>query len=260
MRAKILTVAGLAVALALPAESAAKPPLVEPEDGPDPRGLTLQGSGLARVKPPAELNEKTIRRAVEAARAVARVNALRDARRRARALAKAAGLTLGAVQAITGRLSDSERLFGPDRFCRRGRCRAPGLAGASVRVTFATVETSAVVPSGRVVAASGSETASARPRRRANPSIRAALRRAQLASDSLALDGAGQHAGGVARAAGFELGSLFALAEEPRQSFAYDLLNGPFGPGRFCGSTRRGRRCYIPAALSVLRVTFVVAD
>lgn len=265
MPARILTVAGLVVALAVPAGTAAKPPLVEPDDGPDPRGLTLQGSGLARVEPPARLNGKAIRRAVEAARSTARVNALHGARRRARALASAAGLHLGPVQAATERLSDSERFVGPDSFCRRNRCRAPAFAGVSIRVTFATLETSAASLTGRAVVASGTATVPLRPRRQTNPSIRAALAQAQLVADPLALRTAGQRAGGVARAAGFELGSLFALAEEPRQPFAFDLLNGPFGPGRFCGTIRRRRgpstrRCYLPAASSVLRLTFVIAD
>lgn len=265
MPAKILTVAVLLLAVALPADALAKPPLVEPEEGPDPRGLTLQGSGLARVERPERLTEKTIRRAVEEARSAAQVNAIRDARRSARSLAKAAALTLGRPQAVTDRLSDSERLFGPDRFCRRGRCRAPEFAGGSVRVTFATLETSALALTGRAIVASGSAIAPLRPRRLTNASIRRALGRAQLVADPLALRGAGRRARGVARAAGIELGSLVALAEEPDQPFGYGLLNGPFGPGRFCGMSgrRRGpkvRRCYLPATKSVLRVTFAVTD
>lgn len=266
MSATILSLAGLLVALAMPAGALAKPPLGEPEEGPDPRGLTIQGSGVARVERPARLSEKTIRRAVDAARSTAQVHALRDARRRASALATAAGLTLGPAQAAIDRLSDLERFVGPDRFCRRGRCRGlPAYAGVSMRVTFATLETSAVATTGRAIVASGSATAPVRPRRETNPSIRAALGQAQVLADPLALRSARRRASGVARAAGFELGSLFALAEEPRQPFAFDLLNGAFGPGRFCGTIRRRRRpkvrrCYIPTASSVLRVTFAVDD
>lgn len=259
MGAKILTVAGVLVFFAVPAGALAKPPLVEPDEGPDPRGLTLQGSGLGRVEVPTRLNERTIRGAVAGARLVAQRDALRNARVRARALAKAAGLTLGTIQAVTDRLSDSERFVGPDRYCRRRGCRVPPFAGASVRVTFATVETSSVAAAGPVIVASGGAFAKPRPKRRTSPSIRAALGRAQLAADPLALAAARRRATGLAEAAGFTLGSLFALAEEPRQPFFGDLLTGIFGPGRFCrrAGRTRVRRCYPPAASSVLRVTFV---
>lgn len=264
MRAKILTLAGLVAALAVPTGALAKPPLVEPEEGPDPRGLTLQGSGLARVERPARLREKTIQRAVDAARLEAQSKALRDARRRAVSLARVAGLTLGAAQAVTGRLTDSER-FSPESVCWRDRCRVPRFAGASVRVTFATLETSAVSVTGVAVVASGSATRAVRPRRKTNPSVRAALARAQLIADPLALRSAERRASGLARAAALGRGSLFALAEEPPQPFAFNLLNGAFGPGRFCGTVRRRERprvhrCYVPAVSAVLRLTLVGAS
>ena len=72
--------------------------------------------------------------------------------------------------------------------------------------------------------ASGSATFPVHPRRRNSPSIRAALARAQLVADPLALRSAERRAAGVARAADMRPGALFALAEEPRQPFAADIL------------------------------------
>jgi hypothetical protein len=44
----------------LPAPSLAKPFFVDPDEEPDPRGLTISGSGLARVEPPRHLGEDSI--------------------------------------------------------------------------------------------------------------------------------------------------------------------------------------------------------
>ena len=269
MYLKIAVSAALMLALALPATASAKGPFVEPDDLPDPRGLTMQGSGLSRVERPKRLSERTIGRAVDAARAAAQAKALRNARRRARALARVAGLTLGSVQAVADRVLDSERFGIPGRHCGRRGCRVPPLAGASVRVTFARSRPRRSLPR-RAIVASGSATVPVHPRRRNSPSIRAALARAQLVADPLALRSAGRRAAGVAWAADMRPGALFALAEEPRQPFAADIVTNVYGgPGRFCSSPRRGRRaragrpharsrvrrCYIPEANSVLRVT-----
>jgi hypothetical protein len=270
---------GLLLAAVVSASASAKPVFVEPDDGSDPRGLTVSGRGLARVDAPRRLSERSIDRAVEAVQPLAERHAIRDARQRALVLARAAGLTLGAVQAVTARTPDTE-LFGPSRHCHRWRsrlrCTAPPFATASIRVTFATAETSAVAPIGRAIIASGSGTGPVRPRQRTSPAIRAALRRAQLVADPAALAVAVRRAAGTARASGLERGPLFALAEEPRQPFVQDILSGAFGPGRFCGTIRRFRsrrdpvtgrthripgprvrRCYMPAVSSVIRVTLV---
>jgi hypothetical protein len=280
MPSKALCAIGVLVVAGVPAPAAAKPFFVEPDDGPDPRGLTLSGSGLARVEPPRRLTERSIERAVEAVAPAAEARAVRDARVRAVAVARAAGLTLGAIQAVSTRVPDAE-LYGPTRYCHRARrqrarlrCSAPPFATASIRVTFATAETSAVAETGRAVVASGSGTAQVRPRQRRSPSIRAALRRARLAADPAALAAALARARGAARAAGLRTGPVFSLAEEPRQPFAQDILSGSFGPGRFCGTIQRirfirdpdggrprrvrgprVRRCYVPGVSSVFRVT-----
>ena len=273
MSSKALFCAIALLLLGAPAPVLAKPFFVEPDDGPDPRGLTLFGSGLARVERPVHLSEAAIERAVRAVTPTAERRAMRDARRRAVALARAAGLTLGEVQAVRTRVPDSE-LFGDDRYCHR-RCQVPPFATASIRVTFATDETSATAPTGRAIVASGSDSAAVRPSRRTSPAIRSALRRAQLAADPRAYAAALRSARGAARAAGLRRGALFSLAEEPRQPFSQDILSGTFGPGRFCGTIRRVtlrrdpdsgrrrpvrgprvRRCYIPGVSSLLRVTF----
>jgi hypothetical protein len=268
--------------LVAPAAASAKPIFVEPDDGPDPRGVTVGGSGLARIEAPRRPSEATIQRAVADAKPLAEERAVRDARRRAVALAARAGLTLGPIQAVRVSVGDSER-FGAATYCRRARrpprlrCHVPRFATASLRVTFATAETSAVGRTGRAVVASGTGTVRVRARRRTSPAIRAALARAQLVADPLALSAARRSAAGAARAAGLRPRALFALAEEPRQPFAPDVVSGVFGPGEFCRRIRRvsyrrdpdtGRfhtirgprvlRCYVPPATSVIRVTYAV--
>lgn len=276
------TCAVVGALLLAPAGASAKPVFVEPDEGPDPRGVTIYGSGLARVEPPQRLREDTIKRAVADAKPLAEARAVRAARRRAAAIAARAGLTLGAIQAVRVAIPDRER-FGAVSYCRRIRraprlrCRVPSFATASFRVTFATAETSAATPRGRAVVASGTGTAQVRPRRRTSPAIRVALARAQLVADPIALAAARRSAAGAARAAGLRPDALFALAEEPRQPFAADIVSGTFGPGRFCRRIRqvrferdpdtgrwrtirgpRVRRCYVPAASSVIRVTYSV--
>jgi hypothetical protein len=273
---------GLLLAAVLCGSASAKPFFVEPDDVPDPRGLTVSGGGLARVEPPRRPSEDSIERAVAAVQPRAERRAMREARRRAVAVARVAGLTLGAVQAVTARLPDTER-FGPTRYChsRRGRrprlrCTVPPFATASIRVTFATAETTAVAPTGRAIVASGGGSAPVRPRHETSPSIRAALRRAQFAADPGALVVALRRATGAARASRLERGPIFAVAEEPRPPFTQDILSGTFAPGRFCGTIRRFRyrrdpstgrvrrmrrpsvrRCYTPDVSSVFRVTLV---
>jgi hypothetical protein len=276
------TCAVVGALLVVPVAANAKPVFVEPDDGPDPRGLTIYGSGLARVEPPRQLREDTIVRALADAQPLAEAGAVRSARRRAIGLAGRAGLTLGSIQAVRVGIPDRER-YGAVSHCRRVRrpprlrCRVPRFAAASLRVTFATAETSAAAASGRAVVASGIGTVTARPRRRTSPAVRAALARAQLVADPLALAAARGSAFGAARAARLRPRTLFSLAEEPRQPFAQDIVSGAFGPGEFCRRIRRVSyrrdpdtgmfrtvrgprvlRCYVPPATSVIRMTYVV--
>jgi hypothetical protein len=267
---KILVALALLLVTAVPAQ--AKPIFAEPEEGPDPRGLTVSGDALARVKAPTRLSERTITRAVDAARPTALTRAIDKAHRRARALAEVAGLTLGPALAVTDRFPDLWDYPNPYRYCntprprRRLRCRAPDFAAASVRITFATAETSAVRPATRAVVASGNGGVLVRPQRKTSASIRAALTRAQLAADPLALRDARHTAAGVARAAALQRGSLLALAEAPSRYFFPNLIAGTYGgPGRFCGIVRRRpgdpgrRRCRVPEMVSELRVTYAAS-
>lgn len=268
-----------ALLTSVPASALAKGPLREPDEGPDPRGLTLSGSGVARVKAPTRRSEQTIEQAIAAARPQALSRALEQARVRARALAAGAGLTLGDVRAVTEREAEDESGFGElSRHCdgRGRRCRVPALTVATLTVTFATAETSTAAPAGRAIVASGSASAPVRPRnRRRDDSIRQALFTARLAAAPGALAAARRDAEETARAAGIELGPLGSIAEvrRPFEDFAF----GSFGPGRFCGTTVRPvfrrdpatgrrrvvrrvrqRRCFYPReAAVVLRVTFL---
>jgi uncharacterized protein YggE len=271
-----------AVALAaIAGRAVAKGPLAEPDSGPDPRGLTLSGTGLAYVTPPARPTDASIRQAVDAAKARAMARAVAQARSRAQALAATAGLTLGDAQAVTERDAAAEFGFVQERYCSRGRrphCRVPLFSAATVTVTFATAETSAATPAGRALVADGDTAAPVRPRnRRSSASIRRAIEATRLAAAPVALAAARADADRLARGSGIPLGALFSIAEV-RRPFD-DPTAGPFGPGRFCGTIRRPifrrdpatgrprivrrateRRCYFSTTLTVgLRVTFLPA-
>jgi hypothetical protein len=272
-----------AALLAGPSAAVGKGPLAEPDDGPDPRGLTLEGSGLAYVTAPAHLSETSIRRAVAAARPHAVARAVGQARVRAQALATAAGLTLGEVQAVTERDQAAELGFpGDEQYCARRarpRCRVPLFAGAAVRATFATAETSATVAAGRALVASGTGEAAVRPRgRRDSASIRRALLEGRVAAAPLALDEARIDAAQVGAAAGLTLGGVFSIAEI-RRPYDDPYVQGSFGPGRYCGTINRTiyrrdpatgrrravrrvreRRCFFSTRTTVaLRVTYLPA-
>jgi hypothetical protein len=271
-----------AACIAVPTQVFAKGPLAEPDEGPDPRGLTVSGSGLALLKKPSRLTEASIQRSIVAARPRALARAVDQARLRARELATAAGLTLGDVRAVTERDAAAELSYGSERHCfrarvrgvRRLRCRFPVMTAATVNVTFATSETSAAASTGRALVAVGSGRAAVTPlNRRSSASISRALLRARLAAMPPALADARQDAQSTARAAGMELGAVFSVAEV-RRPFD-DLAQGSFGPGRYCGTVRRAivrrdpktgrrrvlrtvqqRRCYFSSEVSTaIRVT-----
>jgi hypothetical protein len=281
MRRVILLLLCAAMLAAVAGRAGAKGPLVEPDTGPDPRGLRLSGTGLAYVTPPARPTDASIGRAVDAAKPHAMARAVAQARARAEAFAATAGLTLGDAQAVTERDAATELGFGQERYCSqtpRPRCRVPLFSTVTVTVTFATAETSAATPAGRALVADGDAAAAVRPRnRRSSASIRRAMDAARLAAAPVALAEARADADRLARGAGIPLGALFSIAEV-RRPFD-DWSAGPFGPGRFCGTIRRPifrrdpatgrtrivrrvseRRCYFPTTLSVgLRVTYLPA-
>ncbi|HWH96511.1 MAG TPA: hypothetical protein VNT03_21800 [Baekduia sp.] len=277
MRRLICLLLSAAALGAIPGQAGAKGPLVEPDTGPDPRGLTLSGTGLAYVTRPARATDTSIRRAVAAARPSAIARAVAQARRRAQALAATARLTLGPAQDVTERDATTELGLGEERYCSRGgrpRCRVPLFSAAGVTVTFATAQTSAAVAAGRALVADGDGTAAVRPRdRRSSASIRRAMDAARVAAAPAALVEARADADGLARAAGIPPGPVFSIAEVRRP---YEAV-GSFGPGRFCGTVRRPvfgrdpgtgrrrvvrrisqRRCFFSTTVSVgLRITLV---
>jgi uncharacterized protein YggE len=232
---------------ALPAAAAAKGPPREPDEGPDPRGLTLSGTGAAEVRMSGRPTRASIERAVAAARPTAVASAVRRARARARALAGAAGLTLGPAVAVTERDRGIEQGSpGRERYCfppRRGApagCTAPRLAVAAVSVTFATAQTTGAVLTGRALVVPGIAAAPVLPEdRRSSPSIGRALLAAQDAATPAALAAGRRAARAIAFAAGMRAGALVAIAEV-RRPFE-DFSQGSFGPGRFCGMVRRYR-------------------
>lgn len=121
--------------LAVPTPAGAKGPVAEGSDSPDPRGVTMSGTGLARVTAPRRLSDETIRRAVDEARPTALSRAINEARDRATAVAEASGLTLGELVAVEDRETQAGHFgpFGEDRFCRRPRRSAGALRGPELR-------------------------------------------------------------------------------------------------------------------------------
>jgi uncharacterized protein YggE len=270
-----------ATLLAAPGVAWAKGPLADPEERPDPRGLSVSGSGVAYVTPPVQPSEASIRRAVASAKPRAMARAIAQARTRARALATAAGLTLGDAVAVSERDQQAEQGFvdevGSCGRRARPRCRVPLFSAATVTVTFATVETSETASAGGALVAAGTGQARVAPAdRRSSASIRRAMLAARLAAAPAALAEAGRDAESIGAGAGLPLGGIFAIAEIQRPYD--DPAIGSFGPGRFCGTVRRPvfrrdpatgrrrvvrriaqRRCFFSRTATVaLRVTYAL--
>lgn len=287
-RTPLVLLCSLLVLLLTAGTAGGKGPLPEPDEGPDARGLTLSGTGVALVRPPAARTDAAIERVVQAARPAALRRAVEEARRRAGVLAARAGLTLGALQAVRERDPDEEGGHGnaTGRHCFRSgrrradgrrelRCTVPTYAVATVSATWATAQTSAAAPAGGAITAAGADSVRVTPRnRRSSPSIRQGILRAQLDALPGALAAARRDAEAAAAGAGMRPGAVFSIAEVRRP---FDPVAGTFGPGRFCGEVRqairrrdprtgrrrvvrevRRRRCFAPTEASVLlRVTLL---
>lgn len=282
----VVTVAALL--LVVPMSVGAKGPVAERSDAPDPPGITMGGTGLARVTAPRRLSDDSIRRPVAAARPTAVSRAINESRSRAKAVAEAMGLTLGEVVALDDRESQAERFgpFGGDRFCRRSRrsrrerCEVPKFAVAAVTVTFSTRETDAAAQSERTITATGDGQVHVNPTRRTSRSIRRALLDAGMDAIAPALATARADAQALARSGHLQLGPVISIAQQTSSPFGEPLFEagafGPFGPGDFCGTiTRpivrrdpqtgrrrvvrrvRQRRCFFPSEVtSSMRITF----
>jgi hypothetical protein len=214
--------AGIAICLALALPSAAHAQYTPSQEDPPP-GVTITGAGLARA----------------GHEPLAALRALRDARRRALAIARAAGLRLGGVTKVE--LQDTFPQFG-ERSPRAGP-----LTGSVATVTYAIVNGATGADGAREVSAYGEAWARARPRDpRGNRSIRRALFGARAAVTPRAARAAVSNARRAASAAGLELGPIVSIAQ-PAEPYFYDPALGTFGPGRYCAKVRRHgsgkRRC-----------------
>lgn len=253
----------VALLLLLPAATAAKVFAVAEEP---PPGITVSGGGLARVAEPGRLTTQSIDRAVEAARPTAVARALRDAGERAAAIAAAAGVQLGRLEAVE--VDDAFGQFGSRAPSCRGprgrgvRCRAPLFTGVSATATYAIGGATAEAEDAREVESYAIASAAVEPAKpRRNGSIRKALLRARRVAIPKAVAAARRSVELAAQSAGLTLGRLVSIAEQ-REGYPYpypDQTLGSFGAGRFCGMVRRGRRghrvwrksCYFPRTLDV---------
>jgi uncharacterized protein DUF541 len=243
-------------------------------------GITMTGSGLAPVEAPSRPSESSIQRAVDAAHPTAVDRAVRDARRRAAAIAEGAGLELGEIAALE--LDDTFPQFGPPRaHCRPRRdkpprCRVPEFTAAVATATFEIVGGAEGAEGTRTVSAYGSGSVEVEPENpRSNSSIRRAIREARLAVIPAAAALARRNVETAARSTGMTLGGVVSVSEQ-QLFYPYDASFGRFGPGRFCGVVRRSRvrrdpatgrfrvirtvsrrRCFFPRTLTLrLEATF----
>lgn len=208
-------------------------------------GLTMSGTGLARVAAPTRPSDDSIQRAIEAAQPSAASRAVRDARRRSAAIARAVGVQLG--RAVKVELQDEFPQFGqPRRHCRvprrhePPRCRTPTFTAAVATVTFSIVGGIQGTEDGVEVEAYGSASAPVGPEnRRSNRSIRRALEAARVAVTPDAAAAARRSAATAARSAGLRLGPVVSISEQQPYPYFYDAALGSFGPGEFCGVVRR---------------------
>jgi uncharacterized protein DUF541 len=225
------------------------------------------------VAKPSHLSDLSIQDAVDAAQPIAATHAVADARKRAQAIAEAAGVQLGEVDQVE--LQDTFQQFRQSQsHCRRSRrtrrlrCRVPPLAAAAARVTFSIVDGAQGAEDAREVQAYGAASVPVEPKNpRSNRSIRQALFAARLAVIPEAAAAAHENVETAARAAGLELGGTVSFSEQGEPYF-YDVALGSFAPGQYCRVVRtairrrdpqtgrrrvvrrvRRRRCFFPRTL-----------
>lgn len=150
-------------------------------------------------------------------------------------------------------------------------------AGAVAGATATTAAAQTPVEPTTITASGSASAAVRRPAKPSDGTISKAVEDARIASGPRAVINARQQAELLAGALGLRLGALQAVTEGTGFPFGPYGINGTFGPGRFCGTTRRrifrltadGRRvatgrirarygCRIPASVTTsVSVTFL---
>jgi len=183
-------------------------------------GISITGIGFARNGPGAP----------GAARAVAVSRALRDAGRRARAVAEAIGVEVGPIEEV--------ELREPGQFADH---RPSAIAAAVATVRLAIVGGATDPGSSRAVQAYGSAFAPVRAgSERRSRAIKLAMLAARRRVTPEAARAARANAAAAARSAGLALGGLVSVSEAPAPFYGYgssfyDPALGQVGPGQFCG-------------------------
>jgi hypothetical protein len=201
-------------------------------------GLTVSGAGLARVKAPPKVTEDSIQQALEAARVDAIARAIADARRRAEGIAAAAGIALGATDAV-----ELDRALPEREPCRRRRgtdelrCVVPAFTSGAATVTFEIVGGASSSDGARELSALGAGSAVVAVARQTSPSIRHALFAARRVATSEAARAARKRVDLAAQGSGLTLGAPLSIVEQ-LSPYGGTLL-GAFAPGRYCGIVRR---------------------
>jgi hypothetical protein len=254
---------------AIPGQALASGPFGQPQEDYGP-GITVAGAGLARVPAPSRLTERSIEQAIDSVRPRAVARAFADARRRAEAIAGAAGVSLGGAHAVE--LGPGFLQREPCRRSRRTRelrCVAPSFTSSSATVTFEIVGGASSSEGSRELSASATGSVAVAFERRTSPAIRHALFAARLAATPVAASAARENVELAAGASGLRLGQLFSIVEQTNP-YGYDPVLGAFAPGTFCGMVSRGvvrrdpetglrrvvrrrrvRRCFAPRTFQV---------
>jgi uncharacterized protein YggE len=119
------------------------------------------------------------------------------------------------------------------------------VAVAVVAVALAVATPALAASTGQTITATGTGRVKVKPaNRHSNASIAAAEKAAQKASVPLAISDAKSEAQQYAAAAGLTLGPLVSISDEVSNSpygpfFGDSYQQGPFGPGKYCGTVRQ---------------------
>lgn len=240
-------VIGLAAALALfvPAAAQGKGALATEADASP--GITITGIGFARPGAVASASGEARESSTDAVNPTALARAVGDARRRAKGIAAALGVQVGATTEVD--LRDIGQ-FARSRLCssqaakKLSQCQQPTLTAAAVTVTFEIVGAPDSAPAAGAVQAQGEASVAIEPTDPTrNQPIRKAVLSARQAATPQAAEAARRNAERAARAGGLGLGGVVSVSEVASTyyfgllfgSSFYDPALGSFGPGQFCG-------------------------